>query len=130
MSNLAFVEKTRTRVRSHVPPERKPERGYVRQNHPFYETALQCIWKREKAPHTFSLTKKIFQNGLFYEGRISSLRRTPGRFTTRPLPVYFATKFPFVGHLGSLARTKSALRKTGRFLRKAESVGVGGPVGG
>ena len=27
--------KTRTRVRSHVPPERKPERGYVRQNHPF-----------------------------------------------------------------------------------------------
>ena len=27
--------KTGTRVRSHVPPERKPERGYVRQNHPF-----------------------------------------------------------------------------------------------
>ena len=26
--------KTRTRVRSHVPPERKPERGYIRQNHP------------------------------------------------------------------------------------------------
>ena len=24
-----------TRVRSHVPPERKPERGHVRQNHPF-----------------------------------------------------------------------------------------------
>ena len=27
--------KTGTRVRSHVPPERKPERGYIRQNHPF-----------------------------------------------------------------------------------------------
>ena len=27
--------KTGTRVRSHVPPEREPERGYVRQNHPF-----------------------------------------------------------------------------------------------
>ena len=27
--------KTGTRVHSHVPPERKPERGYVRQNHPF-----------------------------------------------------------------------------------------------
>ena len=24
-----------TRARSHVPPERKPERGYIRQNHPF-----------------------------------------------------------------------------------------------
>ena len=32
--------KTGTRVRLHAPPpERKPERGYVRQNH-FYETAL------------------------------------------------------------------------------------------
>ena len=27
--------KTGTRVRSHVPLERKPERGYIRQNHPF-----------------------------------------------------------------------------------------------
>ena len=27
--------KTGTRVRSHVPSERKPERGYIRQNHPF-----------------------------------------------------------------------------------------------
>ena len=31
--------KTGTRVRSHVPPERKPERGHVRQPH-FSETAL------------------------------------------------------------------------------------------
>ena len=29
------VTKTGTRVRSHVPPERELERGYVRQNHPF-----------------------------------------------------------------------------------------------
>ena len=28
-------EKTGTRVRSHVPPERKPEQGHIRQNHPF-----------------------------------------------------------------------------------------------
>ena len=27
--------KTGTRVRSHVPPGRKPERGHIRQNHPF-----------------------------------------------------------------------------------------------
>ena len=27
--------KTATRVRSHVDPERKPERGYIRQNNPF-----------------------------------------------------------------------------------------------
>ena len=27
--------KTGTRVRSHVPPELKPERGYIRENHPF-----------------------------------------------------------------------------------------------
>ena len=32
--------KTGTRVRSDVPPERKPERGYVRQSHPF--TKLPC----------------------------------------------------------------------------------------
>ena len=31
-----------------------------------------------------------------YEVRISSFQRAPGRLTTRPLPVYFATKFPFV----------------------------------
>ena len=27
--------KTGTRVRSHVPPKRKPERGYIQHNHPF-----------------------------------------------------------------------------------------------
>ena len=43
--------KTRTRVRPHVPPERKPERGYIRQNHrftkpPFSLPAKMCVnWK-------------------------------------------------------------------------------------
>ena len=32
---LSRNEKTGTRVRSRVLPERKPERGYIRQNHPF-----------------------------------------------------------------------------------------------
>ena len=58
-----------------------------------------------------------------------TLRITKGPKTiallTRPLPVSLTTNCPSYGLLGSLVRTKSALRKTGHCLSKAESVGVG-----
>ena len=56
---------------------------------------------------------------------IWTLLRTPGRFTTRPLPVYFTTKMSVVRPFSVLVRTKSAFIKTGRFLSKAEILGVG-----
>ena len=56
---------------------------------------------------------------------IWTLLRTPGRFTTRPLPVYFITKMSVVRPFRSLVRTKLALSKTGCFLGKAEILGMG-----
>ena len=40
LADVPPERKTGTRVRSHVPPERKPERGYIRQNHPFTKPPL------------------------------------------------------------------------------------------
>ena len=59
---------------------------------------------------------------------IWTLLRTPGRFTTRPLPVHFTTN-----HV-SVVRPFSVLSRdeigphsiTGRFLSKAEILGCGG----
>ena len=53
------------------------------------------------------------------------LLRTPGRFTTRPLPVYFTTKMSVVRPFSVLSKDELALSKTGRFLSKAEILGVG-----
>ena len=52
------------------------------------------------------------------------LLRTPGRFTTRPLPVQLTTKFPFLRET-ELLSTKSVLSKKNNFLSKAEGVGLG-----
>ena len=59
--------------------------------------------------------------------RVSSwtLLRTPGRFTTRPLPVYFTTKMSVVRPLSVLSKDEIGRSKTGRFLSKAEILGVG-----
>ena len=54
-----------------------------------------------------------------------TLLRTPGRFTTRPLPVHFTTKMSVVRPFSVLSKDELALRKTGRFLSKAEILGVG-----
>ena len=54
---------------------------------------------------------------------IWTLLRTPGRFTTRPLPVYFTTKMSAVRPFSVLIKTKLALSKTGRSLSKAEILG-------
>ena len=56
---------------------------------------------------------------------IWTLLRTPGRFTTRPLPMHFATKMSVVRPFRSLVRTKLALSKTGRFLVRLKSWGWG-----
>ena len=56
---------------------------------------------------------------------IWTLLRTPGRFTTRPLPVYFTTKMSVVRPFSVLSKDEMALCKTGRFLSKAEILGVG-----
>ena len=75
-----------TRVRSHVPPERKPERGYVRMfpgtktgmrahssNPPFYETALLCSLDKKEIQKSkerrsglgsrFTTVRKLFDPG-------------------------------------------------------------------
>ena len=51
--------------------------------------------------------------------------RTPGRFTTRPLPVYFTTKMSVVRPFSVIGKDEIGLSKTGRFLGKAEILGVG-----
>ena len=57
---------------------------------------------------------------------MSSLQRTPGRFTERRLYYHkIANRKAILGHFGSLARTKSVLGKSGIFLSKAEGVGWG-----
>ena len=71
------------------------------------------LWKKGKDPHP----KTRFS--------IWTLLRTPGHLTTRSLPVYSTTKMSVVRPFRSLVRTKLALSKTGRFLSKAESLGVG-----
>ena len=52
---------------------------------------------------------------------IWTLLRTPGRFTTRPLPVYFTTKVSVVRLLSK--DEIGPWSKTGRFLSKAEILG-------
>ena len=44
------------------------------------------------------------ENSPFYEGLIPSLLRTPGCFTTRPLPVYLTTELPFVSPMWVLSK--------------------------
>ena len=56
---------------------------------------------------------------------IWTLLRTPGRFTTRLLPVHFTTKMSVVRPFSVLSKDELALSKTGRFLSKAEILGVG-----
>ena len=57
---------------------------------------------------------------------IWTLLRTPGRFTTRPLPVYFTTKMSVVRPFSVLSKDEIGPHsKTGRFLSKAEILGVG-----
>ena len=52
--------------------------------------------------------------------------RTPGRFTTRPLPAYFTTKMSVVRPFLVLSKDEIGPHsKTGRFLSKAEILGVG-----
>ena len=55
---------------------------------------------------------------------IWTLLRTPGRFTTRPLRVYFTTKMSVVRPFSVLSK-ELALSKTGCFLSQAEILGVG-----
>ena len=55
-----------------------------------------------------------------------TLLRTPGRFTTRPLPVHFTTKMSVVRPFSVLSKDEMGPEsKTGRFLSKAEILGVG-----
>ena len=55
---------------------------------------------------------------------IWTLLRTPGRFTTRPLPVYFAKKVSVVRPFSVLSKDEIGPEsKTGRFLSKAEILG-------
>ena len=66
------------RVHSHVPRERKPERGYIRQKPPFYETALylpvnQSIYLHRSGP--------LLENGL---------DRTKNRYGRYGFPVFTA----------------------------------------
>ena len=63
--------KTGTRVRSDAAPERKPERGYVRQNHPKIRNR-PFIWKKGKDPHP--------------QDKIQHLD-----FTKAPRPIYYKT---------------------------------------
>ena len=78
----------------------------------------------EKAPHphTFNFTKKTarFTKGRFrpHEGPLAASLQDPSLSVS---PQNCSSE----GHFGSFARTKSALSKTGRFLCKAERVGVG-----
>ena len=52
---------------------------------------LPMIERGERAAtHTFSLTKKMARLR-----RADKKKDAPGRFTTRPLPVYLTTKLPF-----------------------------------
>ena len=54
-----------------------------------------------------------------------TLLRTPGRFTTRPLPVHFTTKVSVVRPFSVLSKDEIGPHsKTGRFLSKAEILGV------
>ena len=79
-------------------------------SHPLPKNRLWFCWKKGKTP----TPKTRFS--------IWTLLRTPGRFTTRPLPVHLTIKMSVVR---SLVRTKLAPSKTGRFLSKAEILGVG-----
>ena len=56
--------KTGTRVRSHVPPERKPERGHIRQNHPFTKPPFHLPVIRAN----FLLTRENFKKGNLKKG--------------------------------------------------------------
>ena len=58
-SDVPPEPKTGTRVHLHVPPEREPERGHIRQNHPFIETALLSTLDNWKAA-----LKKLFSKTL------------------------------------------------------------------
>ena len=76
----------------------------------------QCrneYWKKGKDP-----TPKTRFN-------LCTLLSTPGLFTTRPLPVHFTTKMSVVRPFSVLSKDKIGLSKTGRFLSKAEILGVG-----
>ena len=73
-------------------------------------------------PRTFSLTKKIAR---FTKDRALSLLRTQNCLTKGKFVVKKTGRGLVVNGLGSLVRTKSDLTKKGRFLSKAESVGVG-----
>ena len=59
------------------------------------------------------------------EFNLSTLLSTPGRFTTRPLPVHFTTKLSVVSRFPSLVRTKLALVKRAVFLVRLKSWGWG-----
>ena len=60
--------KTGTRARSHVPPERKPERGHIRQNHlfgkpPFWLFPFEIVGKRHpRRPNlVYLLLPRVFR---------------------------------------------------------------------
>ena len=75
---------------------------------------LNLLGRREKTP----TPKTRFS--------IWTLLRTPGRFTTRPLPVHFTTKMSVVRPFSVLSKDEiGPHNKTGRFLSKAEILGVG-----
>ena len=61
------------------------------------------IGRGEKAP-TPTLSALLRHWPVVQREAISSLLRTPSRFTIRPLPVYYATKFAFVSPFWVLSK--------------------------
>ena len=103
--------KTGTRARSHVSPERKPERGHVRQNHPFTKPpfCLPVIFLAlEEKPKglLMMVSKRWFEFGLDIEFRYPLLTSIEPQFNllfTSILPLFtsFLPQFNlcFVGNL-------------------------------
>ena len=58
-------------------------------------TGRDCYWKTGKDPHPQDKSQYL---------RFWTLLRTPGRFTTRPFPVYFTTKLSVVRPFAVLSK--------------------------
>ena len=90
-------ESSQQRHHQESPGQTKPKKG-------------QFDWKRGKDPHPQDKIQHL------------DFTKAPQALYYKTLPVYFTTKMSV---FRSLARTKLALSKTGRFLGEAEILGVG-----
>ena len=79
--------KTGTRVNSHVPRYQKPERGHIRQNHPFTKPSFcqKNLCVRKKYCPQFWGWKWLCQ----FHGRLENLRSFCRKTSMRPMPVTF-----------------------------------------